>query len=249
MDDNAADRPDLADLPLRGSRQPRSVSGVLLSGIVGSTAYGLAHAGSDIDRLGVYAVPTEELFGLHRPTESRVTSAPDSTLHEAAKWCRLALGSNPTASELVWLPEDCYEVRTGLGEELIAIRRSFHAAKPVRNAYLGYATQQFRKLVARDGRGDAPPARQAKHARHLVRLLEQGVHLHRTGELRVRCADPDRLRAEGERLAAQPTAAEERLRWAEEAFSARGALPDAPDERPAEAWLRRVRRAGLAAAA
>jgi predicted nucleotidyltransferase len=193
-------------------------------------------------------VPTEELFGLHRPAESRVTSAPDSTLHEAAKWCRLALSSNPTASELVWLPEDCYEARTGLGEELIGIRRSFHAAGRVRSAYLGYATRQFRKLVAKDGRGDAPPARQAKHARHLLRLLEQGVHLHRTGELRVRCADPELLRAEGERLAARPSAAEERLVWAEQEFSRRSALPDVPDERPAEAWLRRVRRAGLAPA-
>ncbi|GAA1913626.1 hypothetical protein GCM10009753_52280 [Streptantibioticus ferralitis] len=32
---------------------------VLLSGTVGSTAYGLAHKGSDIDRLGVFAAPTE----------------------------------------------------------------------------------------------------------------------------------------------------------------------------------------------
>jgi hypothetical protein len=33
---------------------------ILLSGIVGSTAYGLANEHSDIDRLGVYAAPTEE---------------------------------------------------------------------------------------------------------------------------------------------------------------------------------------------
>ncbi|MEZ0067827.1 hypothetical protein ABIA32_003843 [Streptacidiphilus sp. MAP12-20] len=235
MDDD-----DAKDLPEQ--REPA----VLLSGIVGSTAYGLAHAGSDLDRLGVFAVPTEQLFGLHRPAESRVTTAPDSTLHEAAKWCRLALSSNPTASELVWLPEDCYEVRTALGEELIAMRRSFVAAGPVRSSYLGYATQQFRKMVARGERGDAPPARQAKHARHLLRLLEQGVHLYRSGELRVRVADPESLRAEGERLAAEPSAAEARLAWAEDQFSRRSVLPDAPDERPATAWLRRVRLAQLA---
>ncbi|MCZ4511792.1 hypothetical protein O3Q52_27155 [Streptomyces sp. ActVer] len=29
---------------------------ILLSGIVGSTAYGLAHAGSDVDRLGMLAI-------------------------------------------------------------------------------------------------------------------------------------------------------------------------------------------------
>ncbi|SEK79189.1 nucleotidyltransferase domain-containing protein [Streptacidiphilus jiangxiensis] len=220
---------------------------VLLEGVVGSTAYGLAHAGSDVDRLGLFAVPTQELFGLHRPGESMVTTAPDRTLHEAAKWCRLALTANPTASELVWLPDDCYLLRSPLGEELIAIRRLFLGARAVRNAYLGYATQQFRKLSAKDGRGDTPPARLAKHARHLLRLLEQGVHLHRSGELRVRVEDPERLRAEGERIAARPAEAEARLLAAEEAFRLPGALPAEPDERPAEAWLRSVRRTLLTA--
>ncbi|WP_042378956.1 nucleotidyltransferase domain-containing protein [Streptacidiphilus melanogenes] len=218
---------------------------VLLEGVVGSTAYGLAHAGSDVDRLGLFAVPTERLFGLHRPGESVVSTAPDRTLHEAAKWCRLALSANPTASELVWLPDDCYLVRTPLGEELMAVRRSFLSERAVRNAYLGYATQQFRKLVAKDGRGETPPARLAKHARHLLRLLEQGVHLHRSGELRVRVDDPERLRAEGEHLASRPAEAEARLAEAEAAFDRPGALPATPDERPVEAWLARVRRALL----
>ncbi|WP_042366905.1 nucleotidyltransferase domain-containing protein [Streptacidiphilus neutrinimicus] len=228
---------------MNAQANPRST--VLLEGVVGSTAYGLAHAGSDVDRLGLFAVPTEQLFGLHRPGESVVSTAPDRTLHEAAKWCRLALGANPTASELVWLPDDCYLVRTPLGEELMAVRRSFLSERAVRNAYLGYATQQFRKLVAKDGRGDAPPARLAKHARHLLRLLEQGVHLHRSGELRVRVDDPERLRAHGERLAQRPAEAEARLVEAEAAFDQPGALPSTPDERPVEAWLGRVRRAFL----
>lgn len=85
---------------------------VLLSGIVGSTAYGLAKPGSDIDRLGLFAADTTAFHGLHGPAESHVTTNPDRTLHEAAKWCRLALGGNPTVMELVWLPDDLYEVRT-----------------------------------------------------------------------------------------------------------------------------------------
>ncbi|WP_399208205.1 DNA polymerase beta superfamily protein [Streptomyces sp. SLBN-118] len=97
---------------------------ILLSGIVGSTAYGLAGPGSDVDRLGLFAVDTAALHGLHRPTESHVTTAPDRTLHEAAKWCRLALRGNPTVTELVWLPDDLYEVRTPLGDELIELRSS-----------------------------------------------------------------------------------------------------------------------------
>ncbi|HEU5352848.1 MAG TPA: nucleotidyltransferase domain-containing protein [Actinocrinis sp.] len=114
---------------------------VLLSGIVGSTAYGLAGPGSDVDRLGMYAAPTRELLGLHQPRESHVTTKPDATFHEAGKAARLMLAGNPTATELLWLPDDLYETRTALGEEAIALRGAFLSAKRVRDAYLGYAAQ------------------------------------------------------------------------------------------------------------
>ncbi|MGK4582305.1 nucleotidyltransferase domain-containing protein [Kitasatospora sp. HPMI-4] len=222
---------------------------ILLSGIVGSTAYGLAHAGSDIDRLGLFAAPTEQFHGLHRPVESRVTTAPDRTLHEAAKWCRLALSCNPTAAELVWLPDGLYEVRTPLGEELIGIRRSFLSERAVRNSYLGYATQQFRKLSSRDPSDRTSRTRAAKHARHLVRLLRQGLALHETGELRIRLSDPERVRDLGERYADHPEQAAGLLADAEARFDRPGVLPAEPDEDPAESWLRRVRLAHLASPA
>ncbi len=75
---------------------------ILLGGIVGSTAYGLAGPHSDIDRLGVFAAPTEEFHGL-RPTIGRsatvTRSNPDVTVHEARKFASLALAANPTVSE------------------------------------------------------------------------------------------------------------------------------------------------------
>ena len=221
-----------------------AVANILLSGIVGSTAYGLAHQGSDIDRLGVFAAPTDALHGLHTPRESHVTTAPDRTLHEAAKWCRLALGGNPTAMELVWLPDELYEVRTPPGDELIGIRTSFLCAKRVRDAYLGYAAQQFRRL---ENRGDGSfPAdtrkRIAKHARHLKRLCHQGLSLYTTGRLEIRVEDPEEYHAFGERVAADPAAALPLLRHYEAAFDETPTvLPERPDEAAAEAWLHRVR--------
>ncbi|GGZ83984.1 DNA polymerase beta superfamily protein [Streptomyces echinoruber] len=219
-----------------------TVANVLLSGIVGSTAYGLAHEGSDVDRLGVFAAPTVRLHGLHAPRESHVTRAPDRTLHEAAKWCRLALGGNPTAMELVWLPDELYEVRTPLGDELIGIRTAFLSAKRVRDAYLGYATQQFRRL---QNRADASPGtrrRTAKHARHLKRLCHQGLELYATGRLTLRVENPQEYRDFGDRVAADSQAALPLLRAFEAAFDdTPTVLPDRPDEAPVEAWLRRVR--------
>ena len=219
---------------------------ILLSGVVGSTAYGLDTADSDVDRLGVFAAPTVAFHGLHKPQESHVTVHPDATYHEAAKWLRLALGGNPTVTELVWLGE--YEVIEPLGEELTRIRHCLLSAKRVRDAYLGYATQQFRKLENRgDGSFSADTRKRTeKHARHLWRLLHQGAQLHKSGVLVARWP-PDRAaecRVFGERVAAGDLAvATAAFRDAEEVFDRPGTLPGRPDETVAEAWLLRVRRA------
>lgn len=224
-----------------GPEQPVSTD-VLLSGIVGSTAYGMAGPDSDVDRLGVFAVPTMALLGLRTPRETRVTTKPDSTLHEARKFCLLALSGNPTASELMWLPEDLYEVRTALGDELIAIRRAFLSAPRVRDAYLGYATQQFRRLGGGTFSADTR-RRTAKHARHLMRLCHQGLQLYRTGDLEIRLDQPATFHAFGETVAAGGVdAARDLIADYERRFDeARSVLPGAPAEPVVERWLHRVR--------
>jgi len=219
---------------------------LLLSGIVGSVAYGLAGPGSDVDRIGVFAAQTIAFHGLHPPRESVVTTDPDVTLHEAGKYCRLALSGNPTATELMWLPDDCYETRTELGERLIAIRSAFLSAPRVRDAYLGYASQQFRKLTTRDS-STGGRRRSAKHARHLARLLHQGRVLYATGVLEIRLADPEWFRAFGERVAGGALdEAEALVAAAERDFAEiRTPLPDRPDEETVERWLIDVRAAHL----
>lgn len=222
---------------------------ILLSGVVGSTAYGLAHEASDIDMLGCYAAPTAAFHGLHPPTgkqASHVTTAPDATFHEAGKLAALLLACNPTVTELLWLSQ--YETETAEGRDLIAIRSSFLSATAVRNAYLGYATQQFKRIENRgDGSFSADTRkRTAKHARHLWRLLQQGAGLHRTGSLMVRLS-PDHAagcRLFGERVeAGDLTIARDALSGAEEAFDKPGVLPQHPDEDAAEVWLHSVRAA------
>lgn len=217
---------------------------VLLAGIVGSTAYGLAGPHSDVDRLGMYAAPTLALLGLATPRLSHVTSAPDVTFHEAGKAAHLILDCNPTASELLWLPDDLYEVRTPLGDEAIALRGSFLSRKKVRNAYLGYADQQFRKLMTREPASAAEAAAKvAKHARHLMRLTNQGYELYTTGHVTVRLPDPERYLAFGEAVAADPETARAFMADAEARFdAARPALPEESDRGVVEDWLLRVRR-------
>lgn len=67
---------------------PRSV---ILQGVVGSTAYGLAREGSDVDRLGIFVTPTLDLVGLGKPKDTRVGFKPDITHHEVGKYLGLAL--------------------------------------------------------------------------------------------------------------------------------------------------------------
>jgi predicted nucleotidyltransferase len=214
---------------------------VLLAGIVGSTAYGLAGPDSDVDRLGMFAAPTLALLGLSTPNDSHVTTAPDVTFHEAAKAVRLMLGGNPTASELLWLPDELYEVRTPLGDEAVGLRAAFLSEKRVRHAYLGYADQQFRKLLSRNPGDSAKKV--AKHARHLMRLVDQGYELYTSGHVSIRLADPERYLAFGEKVAADVEAVRPFMAEAEARFdAARSVLPAEPDSAVVEDWLLRVRR-------
>jgi predicted nucleotidyltransferase len=220
---------------------------ILLTGVVGSTAYGLAGPESDIDRVGVYAAPTLAFHGLHPPVDkagSIISSKPDQALHEALKFARLCLSANPTVMELLWLPDDLYETRTDLGDALIAIRSAFLSAPRVRDAYFGYATSQFHRLGRReDGTFSSDLRRRtAKHARHLLRLLDQGLRLYTTGELVVRLEDPRRYLDFGESVAADPEQARPALARAEAEFdAARPVLPERPDESTVLTWLLAVR--------
>lgn len=220
---------------------------VLLSGIVGSTAYGLAHEGSDVDRLGMFAYDTVELFSLHPPKDSIVETKPDITLHEAAKYASLAVKCNPTVTELMWLPDDLYEVVTPSGYDLIDIRQSFLSADRVRKAYFGYAVQQFKKLESRsDGTfGPDLAKRTAKHARHMHRLLIQGLQLWQTGRLTIRLPHDDvkTVMSFGAAVSLGDTVWPRKLLADyEKAFDcAPTVLPASPDEKSVEQWLRKVR--------
>lgn len=226
---------------------------VLLSGTVGSTAYGLSTADSDVDTLGVYAAPTIAFHGLHPPRDSIVTTNPDSTLHEAGKYARLALQGNPTVMELMWLGD--YNQVTLHGYELINIREAFLSARRVRAAYLGYATSQFARLRDRgDGSFSADTRkRTAKHARHLHRLCLQGFALYTTGRLPI-VLDPANVRQVfefGEQVAAGDVDVAARLiaRYESMFDDATPAVPEHPDVDTVEAWLLRVRNAHFRAAA
>ena len=178
---------------------------VALAGIVGSTAYGLNTAESDEDLLGVYQADPAAILGLHAQdltSNTATAKGPDTALHELGKFASLALRSNPTVTELLWLPS--YLVRDETGNALVEARAAFLSTGSVRFAYLGYATSQASKLQLqlRSADRDETPAfvnRLTKHIRHSFRLLDAGRQLLTTGELNVDVsAQRDRLFELGE---------------------------------------------------
>lgn len=217
---------------------------LLLAGIVGSTAYGMSRPGSDIDRLGMFAAPTELFHGLNLPIGKRAThkrTDVDATYHEAGKYVSLLLAGNPTVSELLWLPDDLYETRTDLGRQLLEIRAAF-VSQRCKDTYLGYATAQFKRLVDKGRFPDVPVDRIRKHARHLLRLVDAGTHLWVTGELQVRVLSPRKYFDFADRVVEDPEHARGALAQAEYTFShCPTPLPASPDVDAAEYWLHTVR--------
>lgn len=180
---------------------------VLIRGIVGSCAYGLSTPESDVDIMGVYTEPQETFLGLRLVQDKDFTvhttsDLRDQTFHEVGKFMRLALKSNPSILELLWLPDWAYEHLSVQGEYLLDCRHWFASAELVKNAYLGYATQQFKLLERRGDFGSDMKKRTEKHARHLYRLLIQGFGLYRSGELDVELNELDvaRVREFGHRV-------------------------------------------------
>jgi predicted nucleotidyltransferase len=170
---------------------------VILEGVVGSQAYGMATPESDTDLAGIYVAKTEDLLGFGaKPKGTVVHKDPDVTYHEVEKFMGLAVKCNPTVTELLWLDE--YTVLTYEGKALINAREAFLSESYVRSAYMGYATSQAKKLEKREndgleGFGSAVKKRSPKHKRHLMRLCFQCEDLLTTGELNLRVKDPQLL--------------------------------------------------------
>ena len=170
---------------------------IILEGVVGSHAYGLNHADSDIDTAGIFVEPTSSVLGLYGFKESIVhndgtdkTTDPDVSYHEVGKFIRLAIAGNPTVSELLWLPE---HTKLEVEGRWLVEHRDLFLSQAVRKTYGGYARQQFKRLQERGDFSSTLKNRTAKHAKHMTRLILQGTQVLQEGTLRVRLTASEAL--------------------------------------------------------
>lgn len=240
---------DFSDLrPDQGPRQwSERPDGVLLEGAVGNRAYGLPGTEPAEVRLGVFLAPSDEFFGLDDVAETVKNPWSDEVLHELGRFCRLALKTNPVATELLWL--DSYLVQSQLGIELVELRHHFLSAAYCRNAYLDYAGTQFFRLKDRGSDAFSVELRDrtSEHARGLARLLVSGYGLWSTGRLQVCREDSQQLVDFGEQVAnGDLRAAEELLAKYTTMFETTStALPAEPDRETIDRWLRGARQRSL----
>jgi predicted nucleotidyltransferase len=161
---------------------------IVLEAITGSKAYGLDHAKSDTDKMGIFVAPTVHVAGLgwaskHESWSNAGPDGDDYTLHEIGKYLKLVLKSNPTLVELLFLED--YELLSEEGKAMVDLRDKILYTEGIRSAYYGYAKAQAERVMREY------PLHKPKMARHCVRIALQGYELLTTGDTNVKVKDPE----------------------------------------------------------
>ena len=211
--------------------------------VIGSQAYGLADAASDVDRRGIYLPTADQHWSLYGVPEQLENEATQEAYWELQKFLVLALKANPNILECLYTP--LIEKATALAEELLSLREAF-LSRLVYQTYNGYVMSQFKKMQA-DIRNHGQV--KWKHVMHLIRLLLSGIGVLRDGFVPVKVdSHRDQLLA----IRRGAVAWEEVDRWRlslHQEFNAAfetTKLPDRPDYERVNAFLIRARRRALA---
>ena len=210
--------------------------------VIGSQAYGLADAASDVDRRGVF-LPTADLYwSLYGVPEHLENHETQEAYWELQKFLVLALKANPNVLECLYTP--LVEKATPLAEELLAMKSIF-LSRLVYQTYNGYVMSQFKKMQA-DIRNHGQV--KWKHVMHLIRLLLSGIGVLRDGFVPVKVdGHRDRLLAIRRGEAPWDDVENWRLGLHKEFNTAfeTTKLPERPDYERANVFLIRARRLAL----
>jgi hypothetical protein len=147
--------------------------------VIGSQAYGLAEAESDVDRRGIYLPPADAHWSLYGVPQQLENEATQEAYWELQKFLVLALKANPNVLECLFTP--LVETATPLAQELLAMRSAF-LSRLVYQTYNGYVLSQFKKMQS-DIRNHGSV--KWKHVMHLIRLLLSGIGVLRHGTVPV----------------------------------------------------------------
>jgi predicted nucleotidyltransferase len=210
--------------------------------VIGSQAYGLADADSDVDRRGIYLPAADQQWSLASVPEHLERTETQEFYWELKKFLALALKANPHVLECLYTP--LVETATPLANELLEMRDIF-LTRMAYQTYNEYALSQFRKAQA-DMRNYGHV--RWKHIMHIIRLLLSGIGVMRDGAVPVRVdAHRERLLEikRGEAPWDEVDSWRLDLHAEFEAAFAASRLPDSPNYERTNDFLIRARRLAL----
>jgi uncharacterized protein len=131
--------------------QPR----LIFETVHGSTAYGLAREGSDIDLKGIVVGPRQWYLGIG-PAPDQIAVTADHVRYEIRKLVRLATDSNPTALEILFTADEHHRVVTDAGRVLLDHRDAF-LSRRIADRFGGYALGQLKRIRTHRSHLLSPP--------------------------------------------------------------------------------------------
>ena len=155
----------------------------ILSVVIGSRAYGIHNENSDTDIRSVVITPTSELLSVQKTnfevkSKHKQEDGQDDVSYEIGHFLHLAIASNPTILEIFVCP---VKTITPLGYELRDLFPYVWSSQGVRNAFMGYSTNQVKR--AKEGGGGLPDKRNRKFLMAYIRTLIFGGYLLTYGTL------------------------------------------------------------------
>lgn len=116
---------------------------VVLESVVGSRAWGLADAGSDVDRRGAFALPLPWTTGLVAAPEDLVSADGSEAYWSLAKTVKQALRADPNTLEMLFVASA--RATDPIGEWLLEARDAF-VSREIYGTFARYAIAQLRRL-------------------------------------------------------------------------------------------------------
>ena len=122
---------------------------ILFEAVSGSRAYGTAHAESDEDIRGIYALPQSSYLSLVQPPPHVNDARNDTVYYSLRRFLELAASANPTILEILYSPQDCIQRQSDCMEPLLESRRDF-VTREALGSHIGYAQSQVKKARGRN---------------------------------------------------------------------------------------------------
>ncbi len=111
----------------------------------GSRLYGTSDEDSDYDYRGVCIPPERYWWGFKSRFSQYTPSHEDVCIHGLQKFVQLAAQNNPNIIELLWVPEEYWEIGTPYWRRIVAHRDLF-LSKRCYHTFRGYAHSQLRRM-------------------------------------------------------------------------------------------------------